>query len=224
MTDPVGRPPEEGVKLRAAEAYSPDSMEAEATRLMAAAKRGDSAAFDRLVASLRGRAFHVAQGFVGSREDALDLAQETFVKVYRARDTYREEDPFLPWFHRILRNTCYSFLRKTRRVKRASIDAPLGEDGGGMELVDDGPAPGAGIETDELRALFWAGFRTLGAVDREILALRHFQDLSYRDIARALGIPEGTVMSRLFHARRRLRERLGPRLADELTDGSIETH
>jgi len=177
---------EERVKDNREPEYGAAPMQCEATRLMLAVKQGDARAFDELVESLRGRAFHVARSLVGSRDDAMDLAQETFLKVYRARDTFRDGEPFLPWFHRILRNTCFSFLRDRRRLRERSVSSHA-----------------AGAEDDE--------------GDYEILALRHFKELSYRDIAAALGVPEGTVMSRLFHARRRLRERLDTELLAEIT-------
>jgi RNA polymerase sigma-70 factor (ECF subfamily) len=185
-------------------------MQCEATRLMLAAKRGDKQAFDALVESLRGRAFHVARALVGSHDDAMELSQEAFLKVYKSRDTFRDGELFLPWFHRILRNTCFSFLRDHKRAR--SLTSSAGEDGEDFdfEIVDDEPGPGDAVVADERAQSFWKAFRSLGARDREILALRHFKELSYKEIAGALAVPEGTVMSRLFHARRRLREKLDP--------------
>ena len=190
-------------------------MEARASAWMTRAKRGDSAAFDELTQALRTRAFQVARAWVGSREDALELSQEAFLKTYRARDTYREGEPFLPWFHRILRNTCFSHLRQKGLVKQSSTTAaPRPDDDAPVDwdIADDAEGPSGPAEQDERAAAFWAAFRTLSARDREILALRHFDDLSYQQISEALAIPIGTVMSRLFHARRRLRERLEPLL------------
>ncbi len=195
------------LKSLAGEAYG-DEMESLASELMARTKHGDREAFDRLACSLRTRAFLVARSLVGSHEDALELAQEAFLKTYRARDTYREGDPFLPWFHRILRNTCFSFLRQQKRLRSASLSSRSRAEEPDWEIEGDEPAPHEGLGGEEASAAFWKGFRRLGAKDREILTLRHFQELSYREIARALAIPEGTVMSRLFHARRRLREHL----------------
>ncbi|MEO0650766.1 MAG: RNA polymerase sigma factor [Planctomycetota bacterium] len=189
-------------------------MECEATRLMTAAKHGDANAFDDLVKQLRPRAFRMAKSLVGSRDDALELSQEAFLKVYRARETYRDGEPFLPWFHRILRNTCFSFLRRAKRLERVSIDSSGDEDGGSWEIIDDAPPVSREAELDEVRTQLAAGQAELSPRDREILTLRHEQDLSYKEIAEALDIPEGTVMSRLYHARRRLRDRLGPLLAD----------
>lgn len=198
--------------------YAGPSMHAEATRLMTAAKHGDREAFDRLVESLRGQAFHVAVGLVGSREDALELSQEAFLNTYRARDSYRDGEPFLPWFHRILRNCCFSFLRKRGKLSKRSLSATAQEDDeGDWEIEDDGPAPAEALFADERARQFWSAFRTLSSRDREILTLRHFQECSYQQCADTLSIPIGTVMSRLFHARRRLREALPSELQDELT-------
>jgi len=190
--------------------YAAPEMQCEATRLMLAAKRGDKQAFDALVESLRGRAFHVARALVGSHDDAMELSQEAFLKVYRSRETFRDGEPFLPWFHRILRNTCFSFLRDNKRARTLSARNQSEDEDFDFEIVDDEPAPGDALVADERAQTFWKAFRALGARDREILALRHFKELSYKEIATALGVPEGTVMSRLFHARRRLREKLDP--------------
>ncbi len=205
------------VKTGQAPEYVDRPMELEVNQLMAATKAGDRDAFDRLVNVLRSRAFHIAHSLVGSREDAFDMAQETFLKTYRARETFRESDPFLPWFHRILRNTCFSFLRKNRRVKKHSLTGEPDEDEGDWEIEGAEPAPVSGAENEELHGVFWNSLYKLTGRDREILALRHFQELSYKEIAETLDIPEGTVMSRLFHARRHLRDQLVPHL-----DGVLE--
>ncbi len=204
----------------AADGYHGADMQSQATRLMTAVQAGDPDAFDQLARSLRGRAFQVARSLVGSHDDALDLCQETFLKVFRARATYRPEQPFLPWFHRILRNTCFSFLRKHRRLRKHSLTV-VTSDGEELdwEIVDPAPGPVAGAEADEHKRLFREAMQRLSARDREILALRHFKELAYKEIAASLGIPEGTVMSRLFHARRRLREALGPMLGEPAAEG-----
>ena len=197
-----------------------DAMETRATQLMLASKQGDEDAFSTLVRSVGARAQRVAAGLVGSPEDARDLCQEAFLKTWRARETYREGSPFLPWFHRILRNTCFSFLRKQGRIKKASMSGGRDDDGEAVDWDIEGsaPAPSEGPEREETEGLFWSAMERLSARDREILILRQFQDLSYREIAHALEIPEGTVMSRLYHARRRLRDLLEPHLDGALSD------
>jgi len=190
-------------------------MEARASAWMAQTKRGDPGAYDQLTNALRNRAFHLARAWVGSREDAMELAQEAFLKTYRARDTYREGEPFLPWFQRILRNTCFSFLRQSKRLRERSVSTRSAEGEPDFEIEDEEFAPGKDAELEERGAAFWRGFQRLSARDREILTLRHFQELSYSEIARILAIPEGTVMSRLFHARVRLRAALAPYFGEE---------
>ncbi len=201
--------------------YEGSPMAREATQLMLAVKSGDRTAFDDLVERLRPRAFHVAHALVGSRDDAMELSQEAFLKVYKARESFKEGEPFLPWFHRILRNTCFSFLRSHGRLKPRSISAHGAghEDEGDFEISDASSAPHARAQADERADAFWRAYRTLAARDREILSLRHFDELAYREIADALGIPEGTVMSRLFHARRRLRDALGEEFVDQVGVG-----
>ncbi len=216
---------EEPVKSRARAGYGDEPMAHDATQLMLAAKGGDPAAFDQLVERLRGRAFRVAHSLVGSRDDAMELSQEAFLKVYRSRDSFREGEPFLPWFHRILRNTCFSFLRSKGRLTARSVSdrAPGADpDDADYDIEDDGASPGEHVLADERAAAFHEAFKTLSARDREILALRHFQECSYKDIARSLDIPEGTVMSRLYHARRRLRDALGKAFAEDLGAGDGE--
>jgi RNA polymerase sigma-70 factor (ECF subfamily) len=208
-------------------AYAADPMHTEATRLMILVKNGDRDAFDRLVEGLRSRAFHVAHGLVGSRDDALELSQEAFLKTYRARASFRDGEPFLPWFHRILRNTCYTHLRKKGRIARRSLNPGFGDDSregsGEWELVDDdAAAPADRMVADERAQAFWQAFRKLAARDKEILSLRHFRENSYQEIAGSLGIPIGTVMSRLFHARRRLRDELAGNLSNEFAELGAE--
>jgi RNA polymerase sigma-70 factor (ECF subfamily) len=214
-----GPPLEVPLKGRAGRAYA-DEMEARASEWMSRAKHGDTHAFDELTRALRQRAFLTARSWVGSSEDALELSQEAFLKTYRARDTYRDGEPFLPWFHRILRNTCFSFLRQSKRLRATSLSSRTEEDEPDWEIEGEEPAPESGVADEEEKRAFWKGFARLSARDREILALRHFQELAYSEIARVLAIPEGTVMSRLFHARARLRTALAPLFPEEA--GALE--
>ncbi len=184
-------------------------MPALTSRLMRQVKAGDAAAFDQLVATVTPRGHTVAHALVGSPDDAHDLVQESLTKIFAARTSYREEEPFLPWFHRILRNACISFLRKKGRVKMRSLSSAVDDDGSDWEIEADESRPDEQIESTDTSARVRSALDTLPVKHREILSLRHFEDLSYVDIASHLGIPEGTVMSRLYHARRRLAERIG---------------
>jgi len=198
--------------------YCPPPMQCEATQLMTEARTGAPEAFESLFSKVRGGAFQAARSLVGNYEDAQDLTQEAFVKAYRARESYDPAQPFFPWFHRILRNTCFSFLRKKGRLRERSIHARANAQGDGdetWEIIDPrAAAPSAGAEARETTEVFTEALDKLSARDREIIVLRHYQELSYKEIAAALGVPEGTVMSRLFHARKRIKALLASQVED----------
>ena len=182
---------------------------AEEIRLIAGAKHGDHSSFESLVDRFMGRAMSVAMSYVGNRDDALDLSQEAFYRVYKNLDRFREGEPFAPWFFRILRNACLNFLDKRRRGRTFSIHAkePDGQD---FPIPDGTFDPIASAESSEAQRQLWKAFQRLALKHREIIWLRHFEDMDYASIAKILDIPIGTVMSRLFHARQKLKQALEP--------------
>lgn len=174
--------------------------------LVLRAQAGDRRAFGELVGRYMQRAYYVALGLVGSHDDALDLSQEAFVRAYRARATIDPDRPFYAWLYQIVRRLCFNFLRdkKTRRRKLEEAAPWL------TYLATDAAAdPGRSAERSELRARLEAAIEKLSEREREVLVLREFEGLKYREIAELLGIPIGTVMSRLYTARRSLAELLG---------------
>ena len=182
---------------------------AEEIRLIASAKHGDHASFETLVDRFMGRAMAVAMQYVGNRDDALDLAQEAFYRVYKNLDSFREGERFAPWFFRILRNACLNFLEKKRRGRSFSIHAS-DEDGNDYPLPDGALSPLGMVESNEAQKQLRAGIEKLSLKHREIIWLRHFEELDYASIAETLEIPIGTVMSRLFHARQKLKDIMEP--------------
>lgn len=182
-------------------------------------QKGERDAFELLVRRYMRRASAFALGWTGSREDALDVSQEAFVRAYRAIGGFDPARPFYPWFHQILRNLCLTRLGRLSRLNEVPLDDRLERPGhpvdagtlaGGRAFEDRSLDPQAALERNELRAAVWSALRGLPANDREILVLREFLDLTYAEIAVVLDIPQGTVMSRLHTARGRLRERLEP--------------
>ncbi len=175
------------------------------TAVIELAQRGDRAAFGELVRRYQKRAYAVAYGLVGNREDALELAQESFAKAYKAMGRFDTAMPFYPWLYRILKNTCLNHIHRRRRRGETSLD-------GMMEDGHDVPAGGDGPEThahrSELRWRISEALLRVNDAHREILTLRHIEELSYAEIAEVLDVPKGTVMSRLHAARRSLREAL----------------
>jgi len=162
---------------------------------------GDPEAFRTVVERYQGRALGHAIAIIRNRDDALDVVQEAFLNAHQALRTFDRERAFYPWFYAILRNCCY------RQLASRATNAP--DSGIRVDLLE---SPGVSVEE---RLAIEEALAALSPVDREIVMLRHFDGLSYAELAAALGIPAGTVMSRLFNARQRLRESLGRGIAPE---------
>lgn len=155
-----------------------------------------TASFQGLLEAHQGRVLGAALGMLGQEQEAREAAQEALAKAYAARDRYDPSKPFYPWMYRIVRNTCLDLI--ARRKHRRS--APLDEG----RVVSSGPGPEASLARERERARLWAAMSTLSEDHQEILNMRHFQDLSYAEMAALLGVAEGTVMSRLYRARKAL--------------------
>ncbi len=179
-------------------------------RVVRLAKDGDEAARDELARSCQRTAFVFALQLTGNREDALDLSQEAMVRFFGSLARFDHRRPLRPWLLRIVRNLVRDRARR-RRVRR--IETLMAE----PDLVlaappDPQPSPEATAARHEVQAMVWRALQELPDHYREVLALRDYMDLSYDEIATALSIPRGTVMSRLHRARRLLRERVAPML------------
>jgi RNA polymerase sigma-70 factor (ECF subfamily) len=181
------------------------------------AKHGDVQAFGLLVERYKERAYMIALGFLGNPDDAMDISQEAFVKAFKAMRRFKEGREFYPWFYAILRNTCFNHLRKAKVRKERSLDEAREY---GFQVPDSGPNPAAIAELRERKMLVRRELENLAPVHREIILLRHFECLSYKEIARVLECPVGTVMSRLYAARRALRALLAPHLDEASVVGS----
>ncbi len=174
--------------------------------LVLRAQGGERAAFGELVTRYMQRAYFAALGLVGSHDDALDLSQEAFARAFRARAKIDPERPFFPWLYQIIRRLCFNHTRDRsshrRKLERAGAwlaDTTMGES----------PAnPDAETERRELRDIITRAIDRLSVREREVLVLREFEGLKYREIADVVGIPVGTVMSRLYAARRALAREL----------------
>ncbi|HPO14061.1 MAG TPA: RNA polymerase sigma factor [Candidatus Hydrogenedentes bacterium] len=173
--------------------------------LIKKARKGDRAAFSALVAEHQQRAYAVAYSFVRNREDALDMAQDAFVKAYQAIGRFDIKKPFVPWLYRIIKNTCLNHIERKKRHGETSLEEITGT---GYEIEDNGQSPRGSSELLEQQGLLQHVLHQLSAEHREILRLRHLLEFSYDEIADELKIPKGTVMSRLHEARKNLRRAL----------------
>ncbi len=175
--------------------------------LMERAKTGDREAFGELVSRHMRRAYYAALGLVGSHDDALDMSQEAFARAFRAHKSLDPERPFYPWLYQILRRLCFNVHRdrRTRQARLAEATPWLVEEARRRSAADD---PARQAENAELREQLDAAIDRLPTHERETLVLREFEGLRYREIAELLGIPIGTVMSRLYSARKALAKTL----------------
>lgn len=153
-----------------------------------------SLSFDQLLATHAQRGFRAAVGYLGNEQDAAEATQDALLKALRARARYDRSRPFYPWLRRIIRNTCFDRRAKKRPLSGLDVE----------RVGADTPLVLSQLESREAAASVWAGLDRLSEEHREILVMRHFEDLSYAQIAEALDTAEGTVMSRLYRARKAL--------------------
>ncbi|MBN2511107.1 MAG: sigma-70 family RNA polymerase sigma factor [Spirochaetales bacterium] len=161
------------------------------------AQQGSAKAFGLLVNAYSKRIYHAAYGFLRNMDDATDIVQEVFLRAFKNIATFDVSRPMYPWLYRITKNLC---LNKIQHKESRNTGLPE------WELKGNSPTP----EELTLRTYdeehLSSALKSLPDNYREILELKHFQDCSYQDIADILGIPIGTVMSRLFNARKKLRK------------------
>ena len=158
-------------------------------------KQGSANAFRFLVERYQAEAMGHAIAITGNRQDAEDAMQEAFLRAYSYLQHFDETRRFYPWFYSILRNCCWKLTGRSEREKTDTLENP--------ELL----ASNSSSRLEERLALEQA-LASMSPQNREILTLRHLDDLSYEELSSRLEIPLGTVMSRLFYARKELRKRL----------------
>ncbi len=174
--------------------------------LVTRVRDGDREAYRPLVERYQQPLFRMAFARVHDEEEARDIVQAAFVKGWTHLDGFRADSSFLTWMRRIVENLCTDHARKRTRRKTGSYDdavAARDEDG---EIVQahHGDDPGKAAANRELRERIGTALDQLPEDQRRILLLREIDGLSYKEIAEFVGIPEGTVMSRLFYARKRV--------------------
>ena len=173
--------------------------------LLEQALQGDRVAYGQLADRYQARSLALATGILGNRDDALETLQEAYLKSWKALSLFVPGKPFFPWFYRILRNACI------QRIRRRKIRQTLPFQAKNSDIAS--PRPEELLAQDEASQLVAQALSRLLTSDREILTLKHFDGLTYREIADSLGIPVGTVMSRMSTARKRLRKLLPNNLA-----------
>ena len=168
---------------------------------------GDIAAFDRMVVMHRKQIYQLAYQLTGSHEDADDISQEVFIRAYRSIGKFRGRSKVSTWLYRIAVNLSLNHLKKESRRAHKLLDEEI-LNSKIDSLISKWTSPLENVEAGELAKKIREAMESLPAVERVVFILAVHQELSYKEIARTLNCPMGTVMSRLNRARRRLRDKL----------------
>jgi RNA polymerase sigma-70 factor (ECF subfamily) len=180
--------------------------------LVAAAKSGDADAFTALVVRYQRKVYAVALGIVKDPDQAWDVSQEAFVRVHGHIAEFKGDSSFSTWVLRITSHLAIDSIRRERQSRKQDVDdlheADLGDAGEGILSTALGNDPSANLLRRELAGRMQAALERLPEIHRTILVLRELEGLSYEELAERLGIQKGTVMSRLFHARRKMQAEL----------------
>jgi RNA polymerase sigma-70 factor, ECF subfamily len=173
---------------------------------------GDTQAFDQLVSRYRTRVFGMIYNMVRNEQDAWDLAQDSFVKAWKSIGRFRSQSSFYTWIYRIVMNVTIDWLRK-KQIKGTGTEFD-----DSVQLKEIDPAsrtspraealPHERMERDEVRARIDAAIAQLSPEHRAVILMKETEDMQYHEIAEALGCSIGTVMSRLFYARKKLQSSL----------------
>ncbi len=185
-------------------------MEPDDRKLVEDARRGDATAFRELVTRHQRRAYAVALGMVHDPDDARDICQDAFLKVHKSLATFEGDAQFFTWLYRIVVNLAIDLLRK-RRGQRVEFDDTLANDEpdeGGIAPHRTGFDPARALADKELRNQIMAALDKLTPAHRTVLVMREVEGLSYQEMAESMNCSIGTIMSRLFHARKKMQQML----------------
>lgn len=176
--------------------------------LVVRAQQGDQRAFRELFERYHKRAYAVAFGVLKNKHDALDVVQESFVKVHRHLDGFQGSSSFYTWLYRIVMNLAIDQLRRKKTARPVEYDDAIDREGALADehvlprMLDANPR--RTVIRRELMARVESALATLPDYHRQVIVLREIEGLSYEEMAEVLEVPKGTIMSRLFHARRKM--------------------
>ncbi len=178
-------------------------MEQNEQLLLHKAKAGDIEAFEELIDAYQKKVFNLAFRIIGNYDDAADLAQETFVRIFKAISKFKEESSFSTWIYRITTNVCLDEIRKRKNKKILSLDEDIHMDDGDMkrQVESDEIGPEQNAEREEVRRIVNDAINMLPEDQRVVITLRDIDGMSYEEISETLKCPGGTVKSRINRAR-----------------------
>lgn len=181
--------------------------------LVESARKGDRDAFRTLFDRYHKRAYALAFGVLRHQDDALDVVQDAFIKAHKYLDKFEGNSSFYTWLYRIVMNLAIDHIRKHRRIKPVELDEQHLEaagDGPGDDLLPKvlGGNPSRALLDKEIRARIDEALGELSENHRAVLVMRELEGMSYEEMAQSMGCSKGTIMSRLFHARKNMQKRL----------------
>jgi len=196
--------------------------ETEDLALVRRAQAGDRNAFKVLFERYHRRVYAVALGVLKSPQDAHDVVQEAFVKVYKHLPDFQGASSFYTWLYRITMNLAIDQLRRRKTARQVDYDDAVGRDSQADDPTRIAPHveasdPGKTHSRKELAGKIQAALATLPEYHQQVILLREVEGLSYEEIAKIMKVPKGTIMSRLFHARRKMQSALAEYVDGELT-------
>jgi RNA polymerase sigma-70 factor (ECF subfamily) len=192
--------------------------EAEEDReLITLAQQGDKAAFRRLVERHQRRAFAIALGLVRDENDARELVQDAFLRVYKGLASFQGGSSFFTWLYRIVHNLAIDLMRKPGRRDAELAERTTIDEDTDFPLVAriDGADPLDVVRRREIAGRIQVALDALPPYHRGVILMREVEGMSYEEMAQAMGVSKGTIMSRLFHARQKLQRALADCYAEE---------
>jgi len=178
---------------------------ADDSALLAQARGGDTVAFDELITRHRGKIYMHIGYMVRNEEDALDLTQETFIRAWNSLARFDGAASFSSWVHRIATNAAIDLCRRRQTRPQAELEqGDMKIDAASRTTPSSPETPGTGIDRLEIRRRIDSAFAQLSPDHRAVMVLKEMEDMSYEEIAQHIGCSLGTVMSRLFYARKKL--------------------
>lgn len=186
-------------------------LEAEEDRvLVSQAKKGDAHAFRKLVERHQRRAFAIALGLVRDENDAREVVQEAFLRVHKGLASFEGGSSFFTWLYRIVHNLAIDVMRRPSRREVGLPDHAALDEGPDEPLVSriDGSDPSDVVRRGEIRKRIQIALDALPPYHRGVILMREIEGMSYEEMAEAMGVSKGTIMSRLFHARKKLQQAL----------------
>lgn len=217
-----------GVNTTAHEASNRTSRELEAEQdrvLIESAQKGDQSAFKQLVLRHQRRAFAIALGLLRDEQDAREVVQEAFLRVHRGLDSFHGGSTFFTWLYRIVTNLSIDLMRKPSRREAEQLDESREVDESEIPFLSriDGADPLDVLRRAEIRNKLEAALDSLPPYHRGVIVMREVEGMSYEEMAEAMGVSKGTIMSRLFHARQKLQRALAECYAEEVAPSRRQT-